>query len=154
MIGQIRVDDLTHPKVHALLAEHLAAMHANSPLCGVHALELSALRAPEVTLWTAWDGDDLLGCGALTELDPTHGEVKSMRTAAGRLRRGVARAILAVILETARERGYRRVSLETGSTEAFEPALRLYQSFGFSYCGPFGQYRENAFSRFMTKSPP
>lgn len=146
----LRIDDLTHPKVHALLREHLAGMYANSPAESVHALDLSGLLVPEITFWTAWQGDDLLACGALKELDVKHGEIKSMRTSAAHLRRGAAAAILTEALATARRRGYERVSLETGSTDAFKPALALYERFGFVYCGPFGSYRDDPFSRFMT----
>lgn len=146
----IRIDDLTHPKVHALLREHLAGMHASSPPESVHALDLSGLKVPEITFWTAWEGKDLLACGALKELDKKHGEIKSMRTSALHLRRGAARAVLGVALSTARRRGYQRVSLETGSTDDFKPAMLLYEQFGFTCCGPFGLYRDDPFSRFMT----
>src|SRR5205814_8377599 len=108
------------------------------------------LRRPEITFWTVWESGELLGCGALKELDATHGEIKSMRTAAAHLRKGVARSMLAHILAEARRRGYRRLSLETGSAEAFLPARRLYETFGFDYCGPFDSYVEDPFSVFMT----
>lgn len=148
----IRLDDLTRPEVHALLAEHLAHMHQLSPAESVHALDLEALREPEITFWCAWDEGELLGCGALKELTPTHGEVKSMRTARAHLRKGVARAILAHILEEARRRSYRRLSLETGAMAAFAPAQRLYESFGFTYCAPFADYVEDPNSLFMTRT--
>ncbi len=147
----VRIDDLTDPRVHALLREHVAEMLANSPFDSMHALDLSGLKAPEITFWTAWDGEELLGCGALKELDTTHGEIKSMRTATKHLRKGVARAILETIIATAKNRSYQRLSLETGSTADFQPALKMYEQFGFEYCRPFAQYREDPFSRFMTK---
>lgn len=143
-------DDLTHPQVLALLAEHLAGMHANSPPGCVQALDLSGLKAPGVAFWTAWDGDELLGCGALKELSPTHGEIKSMRTATPHLRRGVARALLEFIVGEAAARGHTRISLETGSSAGFAPAQALYEKFGFARCGPFGSYEPNEFSVFMT----
>ncbi len=148
----IITDDVTHPAVLALLEEHLADMYASSPPESVHALELDELRAADVTFWTAWDGDALLGCGALKELDPAHGEIKSMRTARDQLRKGVAAAILDHIIGVARERGYTRLSLETGSGGPFEAALRFYENHGFEYCGPFADYVLDPFSRFMTYS--
>lgn len=141
---------LEHPAVLALLREHLAGMHEHSPPQSIHALDIGGLQAPDITFWGAWDGETLLGCGALRELDPAHGEVKSMRTARAQLGRGVGSALLRHILAEARQRGYRRLSLETGSTPAFAPALRMYEKFGFEYCGPFGDYREDPFSRFLT----
>ena len=147
----VRIDDLTDPRVHALLLEHMAGMMANSPIESVHALDLSGLKVPEITFWTAWDGEELLGCGALKELDKSHGEIKSMRTATPHLRKGVARAILETIIAIAKNRSYQRLSLETGSTDAFKPALTMYEKFGFEFCGPFAQYKDDPFSRFMTK---
>ena len=147
----IKTDDLTGPEIHALLEEHLRAMHVHSPPESVHALDIEALRAPSITFWTAWQGDALVGCGALREMDPEHAEIKSMRTATAHLRRGVARTMLAHIVDEATRRGYRRLYLETGSMEAFEPARRLYASFGFVSCGPFADYALDANSVFMTK---
>ena len=147
---KIDIDDLSHPEIRALLNEHLQSMHALSPPESVHALDLEKLRAPGITFWSAWEGTVLLGCGALKELDRTHGEIKSMRTPDAHRRKGTGRAILAHIIETARSRGYERLSLETGSMKAFRPAQRLYESFGFTYCGPFGQYVEDPNSVFMT----
>jgi putative acetyltransferase len=143
-------DDLTGPEVAALLEGHLAAMIRNSPPQCVHALDLSALRTPDITFWTAWDESTLLGCGALKELDPAHGEIKSMRTADAYLGQGVASAILSHLIDEALKRSYSRLSLETGSGPAFAPALALYEKFGFEYCGPFADYRADTFSRFMT----
>jgi putative acetyltransferase len=147
---RIEVDDLNRPEIHALLNEHLQSMYELSPPESVHALDIDKLRKLDITFWTAWDGQLLLGCGALKELNPKHGEVKSMRTPSALRRRGAGRAILAHIVETARLRSYERLSLETGSMEAFRPAQRLYESFGFSYSGPFGQYVEDPNSVFMT----
>ena len=123
----IREGGLDEPAVIALLDEHARGMLANSPPGSCHFLDHSGLAAASVTFWSAWEGATLLGCGALKELDPTHGEIKSMRTAATQLRRGVGAALLDQILRTARARGYARLSLETGSGAAFEPAAALYR---------------------------
>ncbi len=147
---KIAIDNLSHPAVHALLNEHMQGMHALSPRESVHALDLDGLRQPEITFWTAWEGAQLLGCGALKQLDPTHGELKSMRTPMAHRRMGTGRAILAHIIDVARSRSYERLSLETGSMAAFLPAQKLYESFGFEYCGPFGGYRADPNSTFMT----
>ncbi|HVE54099.1 MAG TPA: GNAT family N-acetyltransferase [Ramlibacter sp.] len=151
---KIERDDLTRPEIHALLEEHLQNMRELSPPESVHALDLDRLRRPEITFWTAWDGPVLAGCGALKELDPRHGEIKSMRTPAALRRRGAGRAMLAHILEVARARGYERLSLETGSMAAFRPAQQLYESFGFTQCGPFGDYAPDPNSVFMTLRLP
>lgn len=147
---QIVEDDLTGDAVAALLNEHLTGMRQHSPPESVHALDLAGLRSPGITFWTAWDGEQLLGCGALKELDEQHGEIKSMRTAQAHVGKGVASAILSKLMQEAIRRSYRRLSLETGSGPAFDAAHRLYLKFGFAYCGPFGNYREDPFSRFMT----
>ncbi|MET3698417.1 putative acetyltransferase [Bacillus oleivorans] len=147
---QIKVDDLTGTEIAELLNEHLANMRMISPPESVHALDLEKLRRPEITFWSVWEGNQLVGCGALKELDRYHGEVKSMRTASAHLRKGIARQMLQHILEEAKRRGYQRVSLETGSMEAFEPARKLYVSFGFQYCEPFADYKEDPNSVFMT----
>ena len=147
---KIEIDDLSRPAIHALLNEHLQNMYELSPPQSVHALDLDKLRKPEITFWTAWDGAVLLGCGALKELDSRHGEVKSMRTPSALRRRGAGRAILTHIIEVARSRAYERLSLETGSAEAFKPAQALYARFGFTRCGPFGDYAEDPNSVFMT----
>ena len=146
----IKVDDLSGPEIAALLREHLDCMAAVSPPESRHALNLDGLRRPEVTFWSAWDGERLAGCGALMELDPSHGEVKSMRTARTHLQRGVASKVLEHLVSEGKRRGYRRLSLETGSMDYFEPARRLYAKFGFVDCGPFGSYREDPNSVFMT----
>jgi putative acetyltransferase len=147
---RIELDDLTRPAIHELLREHLRHMHELSPPESVHALDLDKLRAPDVTFWSAWEGSLLLGCGALKELDAKHGEVKSMRTPSALRRRGAGKALLEHIIRVARSRSYERLSLETGSHDAFRPAQRLYESAGFVYCGPFGNYVEDPNSVFMT----
>jgi putative acetyltransferase len=147
---EIRRDDLSGREVAALLRVHLDHARTSSPPESVHALDLAALRAPEITFWTAWDGALLLGCGALKELDPTHGEIKSMHTAAAQRRRGVARRLLLHIVAQARSRAYRRLSLETGSMAAFAPARALYGGLGFVPCEPFAGYVPDPNSVFMT----
>jgi putative acetyltransferase len=146
----IRVDDLTRPEIRALLEEHLRSIYELSPPESVHALDLDGLRRPEVTFWTAWTGGQLVGCGALKELDRGHGEVKSMRTASAHRRKGVGRAMLEHIISEARQRSYGRLSLETGSMAAFLPARKLYESHGFTHCAPFADYTDDPNSAFMT----
>lgn len=151
----IRIDDLEGPEIRALLEEHLAHMHSQSPPESVHALDLTGLKRPEVTFWTVWSapvGGELLGCGALKQIGPRHGEIKSMRTPAAHRGKGVARAMLGHIVEVARQRGWERLSLETGTQPGFEPARKLYEAFGFAYCGPFEGYREDPNSAFMTRT--
>ena len=148
----IRPDDLSAPEVQALLAAHVADMHRISPPGSVHVLDLDGLRKPEVSFYTLWIEGRLAGCGALKELDPTHGELKSMRTAAGFRGRGVGAAMLAHLLAVAKTRGYTRVSLETGSQPFFQPAWALYEGAGFRDCPPFATYVEDPNSRFMTKA--
>ncbi len=149
---RIELDDLSRPQIHALLSEHLRNMYEVSPPESVHALDLAGLRSSAVTFWTIWEDAQLLGCGALKELNRLHGEVKSMRTPQMLRRRGAGRALLNHIIEVARTRGYRRLSLETGSMAAFLPAQTLYASAGFSFCGPFGEYTNDPNSAFMTLS--
>lgn len=148
---EIRIDDLKGPEIIQLLRTHLRSMALQSPPESVHALDLDGLRKPGVTFWSAWQDSELMGCGALKELDPHHGEIKSMRTVSSQLRKGVASRLLRHILVEARRRSYRRLSLETGSTEGFEPARRLYARFGFKPCVPFADYIEDPFSVFMTR---
>ena len=145
----IRQDDLSDQAVQALLALHLGGMHANSPPGHVFALDLSGLRAPDVTVWTVWDGDDLAGVGALKTLDGGVGELKSMRTDPGHLRKGVAAALLTHIIGVARARGLTRLSLETGRGPAFEPALALYRQYGFVDGEAFAGYASGTFSQFL-----
>lgn len=146
----IRTDDLTGEQIRALLEEHLRHMHEISPPESVHALDLAALRAPDISFWSAWDGTQLLGCVALRQLDARHGEIKSMRTAASQRRRGVGRALLSHVMAEARRRGMDRLSLETGAEPEFAPARALYRSFGFAECPPFGAYGPDPNSVFMT----
>lgn len=145
----IRQDDLTGQQIRSLLAYHLAGMHENSPPGSVYALDLTGLMTPDVTVWTVWHDDILLGCGALKQLSVTTGEIKSMRTAPEHLRKGVGAALLAHIIAIARARGYHRLSLETGSGLAFDPALQLYRKHGFANGGPFGDYVPSAFNQFL-----
>jgi putative acetyltransferase len=147
---RIVVDDLTGPEIASLIGEHLRNMHLLSPPESIHALGLEKLREPDITFWTVWERTELMGCGALKELDALHGEIKSMRTATAHLRKGVASAMLRHLLDESRRRGYRRVSLETGAGAAFEPARQLYARHGFSPCGPFGDYVLDPNSVFMT----
>jgi putative acetyltransferase len=147
----IRVDDLRGAAIIALLHEHLAAMRRVSPPESVHALDVTQLRQPNVTFWTAWDGETLAGCAALKELDLAHGEIKSMRTASSYVRRGVASSLLGHLIAEARRRRYRRLSLETGAMDYFAPARRLYGTFGFVPCPPFAAYCEDPNSVFMTR---
>ena len=147
---KIEIDDLSCPAIHALLEENLRNMHSLGPPDSVHALDLAKLRGPGITFWSAWEGDVLLGCGALKQLDDRHGEIKSMRTPEARRRTGAGRALLKHIIEVARANGYERLSLETGSVAAFVPAHRLYESAGFVRTGPFGDYVEDVNSVFMT----
>ena len=151
---QIREGGLDHPAVLALLREHLADMALHSPPESVHALDLDGLRQPGLDFWTAWDGERLLGCGALKELDPTHGELKSMRTASAHRGAGVGAAMLRFLMDEAVRRGYARLSLETGAMPAFAPAHRLYARHGFRDCPPFGDYAEDPYSVFMTRALP
>lgn len=149
---EIRLDDLSGPEIHALLAEHLAEMRRISPPESVHALPVEGLRQPDITFWTAWSGNDLLGCGALRQLSAVHGEIKSMRTANAHRGKGVAKALLEHIVEEAIRRGYETLSLETGSQREFEPARTLYERSGFACCPPFADYVEDPNSVFMTRS--
>jgi putative acetyltransferase len=148
---EIRIDDVLGEKTIALLEAHRQNMFELSPPECVFALDLDGLRQPEVTLWTAWDGEELQGCGALKQLGSQHGELKSMRTAATHLRKGVAAQLLVHIITVARGRGYKLLYLETGASSAFGPAHTLYTRHGFNPCGPFADYVEDPFSVFMCK---
>ena len=148
---EIRIGDLSRPEIAAFLNEHLQCLAEVSPPESRHALNLDELRKPDMTFWSVWQGHELVGCGALKALEPAHGEVKSMRTAAAHLRKGVATMLLDHIIAEAKRRGYRRLSLETGAMRYFEPAHRLYRKFGFNNCPPFAGYVEDPNSVFMTK---
>jgi putative acetyltransferase len=147
---QIEIDDPARADVYALLDEHLRNMHELSPPESVHALDVSGLKGPNITFWSVRESGVLLGCGALNELEPEHGEIKSMRTPTALRRRGAGRAVLNHILAEARRRGYKRLSLETGPAQTFHAAHQLYQSVGFQHCGPFGDYKLDPYSVFMT----
>jgi putative acetyltransferase len=148
---KIKIDDLSGPAVAKLLQEHLRNLSTISPPESMHALDIDALRKPEVTFWSVWEGEELVGCGALKELDSQHAEIKSMRTAPAHLRKGVASRLLEHLINEAKRRNYQRLSLETGSMGEFEPARRLYAKFGFINCGPFASYVEDPNSVFLTR---
>jgi putative acetyltransferase len=148
---QIREDDLTGSRIVDFLWEHLQEMKEITPPGSVHALDLEGLRSPTITLWSVWEGDDLLGCGALKELDAKTGEVKSMRTAKAHRRRGIASKLLEHIIQEAKRRNYDRLYLETGAFPAFAPARALYIQYGFEYQGPFAEYTDDPNSVFMSK---
>lgn len=145
-------DDLRGPEIAALLEAHLKDFEPLSPPESRHALDLEGLRRPEIHFYSAWEDGQLLGCGAFKRLDAAHAEIKSMRTDSQHLRKGVARAILAHLIDEARALGIQRLSLETGSMEAFAPARQLYAAFGFDYCEPFADYVEDPYSVFMTRT--
>jgi putative acetyltransferase len=146
----IRPGDLSDERVISLLTDHLTDMFATSPAESVHALDVSGLAVPEVTFWTIAEGEVILGCVALKELDAGHGELKSMRTDAAARGRGLGAHLLEHVLAESARRGYRRVSLETGTQEFFRPARTLYAKYGFRECGPFADYRLDPNSVFMT----
>lgn len=148
---KITLDDLTGPEIAALLQEHLDDMRATSPPESVHALDLDRLRQPNIRFWTLWDGNNLAGCGALKWLDAEHAEIKSMRTATPYKQQGIASKILQHLINDAKSTGIKRLSLETGSMDFFNPARMLYSKFGFEICGPFDCYQLDPNSVFMTK---
>ncbi len=143
-------DNLESAEVADLIREHLYSAHEHSPPESAHVLDLDALRSPDITFWTVWHGQELLGCGALKELNKKHGEIKSMRTKSAHRSKGVASKMLKYLIKEAERRSYRRLSLETGSMDAFAPARALYARFGFEYQGPFADYKEDSNSVFMT----
>ncbi len=145
----VRRDDLSGPEVGALLRYHLEEAHRNSPPGSVFAFDIERLRASDVTFWSAWEDNALLGCAALKELGKASGEVKSMRTAPAHLRKGVAAVLLDHLIGEARTLGYARVSLETGSGPAYEPALALYRKRGFAPGAAFGGYTRSDFNQFF-----
>jgi len=149
---RIVLDDLAGAPIAALLEEHLTEMRSISPPESTHALDLDGLRAAGITFWSVWDGDTLVGCGALKRLDDGHAELKSMRTTRTRQGGGVGSTLLTYIIDQAQSMGFSRMSLETGAMPFFEPARRLYQRFGFTYCDPFGDYRPDPNSVFMTRA--
>jgi putative acetyltransferase len=145
-------DDLTGAEIRGLIGHHLAGMHAHSPAGSVHALDIDRLRHPDVTFWSAWSEQSLVGCGALRHIDAARGELKSMRVVDAFLGRGAGKAILVHLTGEARARGYKSLWLETGSSPAFVPALAMYTAAGFTRCGPFEGYVDNPFSVFMTRT--
>src|ERR1700744_437863 len=149
---EIVIDDLTGPQIAAFLAEHVQEMLSVTPVESKHALDLDSLRRPEITFWSVLDAGAVVGCGAIKRLDPAHAEVKSMRTSSARKRSGIASQLLGHIITEARRMGYTRRRLETGSAGFFLPARRLYAKFGFEYCGPFGDYRADPNSVFLTRT--
>ena len=148
----IKLDDLRGPEIAGLLTEHLNDMAAVSPPESRHALDLEGLRRPGITFWSVWEGSELVGCGALKELEASHGEIKSMRTAKVHQGKGIGARLLEHLIEEANRRGYRRLSLETGAMPFFGPAHGLYRKFGFEPCEPFGTYRADPNSMFFTKA--
>jgi putative acetyltransferase len=149
---EIVLDDLTGPQIARFLDEHVREMQSITPPESKHALDLDALRRPEITFWSVLDGDTVVGCGALKRLDVSHAEVKSMRTRPARKRSGIASLTLEHIITEARRMGFTRLSLETGSAACFLPARRLYEKFGFEYCEPFADYRPDPNSVFLTRT--
>ncbi|MFW6691435.1 GNAT family N-acetyltransferase [Streptomyces sp. MAR4 CNX-425] len=149
---RIAVDDLSGPQIARFLADHLRQMRSLTPLDSKHALDLDALRRPGVTFWSAREDDAVVGCGAITRLDAHHAELKSMRTEPTRTRSGIASRLLAHILTETGRLGFTRLSLETGAADFFLPARKLYEKFGFDYCGPFADYRPDPNSVFMTRT--
>jgi putative acetyltransferase len=148
---RIKVDDLDDGAVIELLSEHHEEMNLYSPPESIHALDEASLKDPAIMFWSVWSSNELAGCGALKKLSNTHGEIKSMRTSNAFRRQGVAERILQQILNSAKSRSYQRVSLETGTNEAFIPAIKLYKKYGFNECVPFGSYKLDPFSMFFTK---
>jgi putative acetyltransferase len=151
MAWQIFEGELDHDDVRTLLTQHFAEMRAGSPPSACHVLPVDGLKDPAIRFFTLREDGALLGCGALKRLSEDQGEVKSMRTADGALGRGVGKALLDHLVDTARKQGMTRLSLETGSTEQFGAALRLYERKGFDSCGPFGGYADTPFTRFFTR---
>ncbi|ALS96862.1 GNAT family N-acetyltransferase [Lacimicrobium alkaliphilum] len=148
---EIRRDNLQHPQVIELIRAHLDAMAPTAPDESRHALDIDGLRGPDITFWSVWDDQKLAGIGALKQLSSEHAEIKSMKTAKDYLRRGIASALLSHLIREATNRGYKQLSLETGSMAFFEPARKLYSLFGFMPCAPFADYVEDPNSVFMSK---
>ena len=147
---RIREDNLDGPEIAEMLREHIRNAHEHSPGQSAHTMDLHELGSPEITFWTVWQEQELLGCGALKELDSKHGEIKSIRTEDAHRGKGVASSMLKHIIKEAERRSYNRLSLETGSMDAFAPARALYERFGFEYREPFADYKEDPYSTFMS----
>ncbi|MBV1879076.1 MAG: GNAT family N-acetyltransferase [Pseudomonadales bacterium] len=148
---QIQLDDLTGTEIAEFLEEHISDMKSVSPPESKHALDLEGLKSPDITFWSFYADERLVGCGALKELDASNGEIKSMRTSPVFRGAGVGAFILSHILEESKNRSYRKVNLETGSMHFFEPARKLYERFGFVTCEPFANYQKDANSVFYAK---
>ena len=149
---RIVVDDLSGPEIADFLNDHVDQMRSITPIEAAYALDLDGLRRPEITFWSVWDEDRLVGCGAIKQLDAGHAELKSMRTAPARRRSGIGALLLTHIIGESQRLGFARLSLETGSDEFFQPARSLYERFGFAYCEPFGDYRPDQLSVFLTRT--
>jgi putative acetyltransferase len=149
---KIVVDDLSGPRIAAFLADHVRDMRAITPLESKYALDLDGLRRPGITFWTVLDGDTVVGCAALKQLDPGHAELKSMRTAPARQRSGIASLLLTHVIAEAKRMGLRRLSLETGTADYFVPARKLYEKFGFESCEPFADYQPSPYNTFLTRT--
>lgn len=147
----IRPADLNHSSVQALLELHFRGMHEGSPPGTCFVLDLSGVRASDVSVWAIWRDGEAIGVGALRTLSPDHGEIKSMRTRPDALGLGIGAAMLAHIMAEAKARGMTRLSLETGTGDLFEAALGLYRSRGFGPCAPFAGYEASAFNQFFTR---
>jgi len=148
----IRLDDLNGPEIKALLQEHLDDMYQTSPAESVHALDLSELKQANIRVWTVWEQNQLLGCGALKTYNTVEGEIKSMRTSNAARNKGVASTLLQHILNDAKQQGLTKISLETGPQDFFAPARALYKKYGFAECGPFADYQPDPYSTFMSKT--
>jgi putative acetyltransferase len=149
---RITTDDLQGAAIIAFLESHVTQLRSLSPPESTHALDLEGLRSPAVRFWSATDDGEVVGCAALKTLDPTHAELKSMRTAPERTRQGIASRLVRHVLDEARAAGFARISLETGLEDFFAPARMLYARHGFAYCEPFADYRPDPLSVFMTRS--
>ncbi|MFI2812050.1 GNAT family N-acetyltransferase [Microbulbifer sp. JSM ZJ756] len=152
MYVDLQTDDLSDGAVIELLRAHLEEMRKYSPEASIHALDTGKLKDPRMTFWAARVDGQLAGCGALREISPRLGEIKSMKTGSAFLRMGIAARVLEAIMREARRRGYTRISLETGTHNAFEPAVALYRKYGFIECGPFADYAPDPYSRFLTRA--
>ena len=146
---KIKVDDLSDPRIAAFLEEHIEEMRSVSPSQTKNTLDVKGLRKPDITFWAAWQGEEIVACGALKELSSSHAEVKSMRVSPAHRGKKLASKMLKHILSEAKLRGYQKLSLETGPMAFFEPAHQLYRKFGFKNCAPFGSYKEDPGSIFM-----
>jgi putative acetyltransferase len=140
-------DDLSGLEIQALITLHVIQARGNSPPGQSFALDIDGLKTPDMTFWSAWEGDALMGCVALKQLSPTHGEIKSMRTSPDHLRKGVARGLLDHIVDVGRTRCYTRISLETGAGSAYEAAICLYQRHGFIKGEAFADYENGNFNQ-------